>query len=355
MLAGEEELAAGLGGGDRGGGHELGDLADGVGSQVVVAEVLGHAGACRDLRGAPGVQRVVDEDGPLEQAVVVGFDVEAAEGERQQRGGEGVGVELAVDVGGVDDAGQADEGRVAVEVVVVDEDLERALVVPVVVGGAGGVEAVGAFASCDGEDLVGGDVEDLGVGVDEPADQPRAGDPVGLGAGAGDPLHGWPPGREGVGPVGEAGHVEVAAGDLVAGDRPVVDGAVDVRGREGVAFGCRDPGVEHLVVGQIVTTTVSPSPPRLVQDELGEDAVGLRALRAPRRSRPDTASRSSGWYGDGAQAHDHAGLLGQRDRAKPAPQHQVVGALDRPAMTNGAPIAIDCAAPASSGPMGRVT
>ena len=35
-------LAAGFGGGDGGGGHQLGDLADGVGAQVVVGEVLGH-------------------------------------------------------------------------------------------------------------------------------------------------------------------------------------------------------------------------------------------------------------------------------------------------------------------------
>ena len=42
VLAGEEQLPAGLRGGDGGGGHELGDLADGVGAQVVVVEVLGH-------------------------------------------------------------------------------------------------------------------------------------------------------------------------------------------------------------------------------------------------------------------------------------------------------------------------
>ena len=43
VLAGQEQLPAGLRGGDGGGGHELGDLADGVGPQVVVVEVLGHA------------------------------------------------------------------------------------------------------------------------------------------------------------------------------------------------------------------------------------------------------------------------------------------------------------------------
>jgi hypothetical protein len=41
----QEELAAGLGGGDRCGGHQFGDLADGVGAEGVVVEVFGHAGA----------------------------------------------------------------------------------------------------------------------------------------------------------------------------------------------------------------------------------------------------------------------------------------------------------------------
>ena len=47
-----------------------------------------------------------------------------------------------VDVGGVHDRGQADEGGVVAEVVVVDEHLEGALAVAVVELGAGGVEAV---------------------------------------------------------------------------------------------------------------------------------------------------------------------------------------------------------------------
>jgi hypothetical protein len=99
-------------------------------------------------------------------------------------------VSISLDVGGVHDPGQAHQGGVPAEVVVVDEDLEGALAVPVVVGGAGGVEPMCSFGLLDGEDLVGRDVDDLGVGVDEPSDQPRAGDAVGLGAGTRDPLHG---------------------------------------------------------------------------------------------------------------------------------------------------------------------
>ena len=41
-LAGEEELPARLRSGDRGGRHELCNLADGVGAEVVVVEVLAH-------------------------------------------------------------------------------------------------------------------------------------------------------------------------------------------------------------------------------------------------------------------------------------------------------------------------
>ena len=77
--------------------------------------------------------------------MVVGLDVESAEADGEQAGAERVGVELGVDVGGVHDAGEPDERRVVAEVVVVDEHLEGALVAAVVVGGAGGVEAVGAF------------------------------------------------------------------------------------------------------------------------------------------------------------------------------------------------------------------
>src|SRR5919198_1895207 len=83
-----------------------------------------------DLALAPGVQGVVDEAAAFEEPLVVGLGVEAALADGQEAGAERVAVELAGDVGG---------------------------------------------------------------GVDEAADQPGAGDPVGLGALARDPLHGVPP------------------------------------------------------------------------------------------------------------------------------------------------------------------
>ena len=106
---------------------------------------------------APGVEGVVDEQGPLEQHLVVGLDVEAAQSDRQQARPGRVGVVVGVNVGGVDDAGQPDQGRVAAQLVVVDEDLEGAEAGAVVVLGAGGVEGVGAVAGGDGQDVVGGE------------------------------------------------------------------------------------------------------------------------------------------------------------------------------------------------------
>jgi len=92
----------------------------------------------------------------------------------------------------VHDRGEAGQGRVVAEVMLVDEYLECAQFpvrgAAVGVGGAFGVEGVAAVAGGDVEDLVGGDEQDLRVGVDEAADQPGAGDPVGFGSGAGDPF-----------------------------------------------------------------------------------------------------------------------------------------------------------------------
>jgi hypothetical protein len=101
-----------------------------------------------------------------------------------------------IEDGRVVELGSPDELRAhggAAEVVVVDEGLEGALVVAVGELGVGGVEGVGGLNLGHGQDLVGGDVADLGLGVDEPLDQPGAGDPVGLGTLAGDPLHAGPP------------------------------------------------------------------------------------------------------------------------------------------------------------------
>src|SRR5919198_2486405 len=148
-----------------------------------------------DLALAPGVQGVVDEAAAFEEPLVVGLGVEAALADGQQPRPQRVAVEVAGDVGGVDDAGQPDQGGVAAEPELVDEDLEGAAVALVGELRAGRVERPGTVARRDAQDLVRGHVGDRGVRVDEAADQPGAGDPVGLGALAGDPLHGVPPSR----------------------------------------------------------------------------------------------------------------------------------------------------------------
>jgi hypothetical protein len=137
---------------------------------------------------------VIDEPATVQQPLVVGFDVQVALADREQPWAERIAGKVSGDVGGMDDAGQAHEGEVAGEVEGVDEDLEGALVVAVGELGAGRVKGVRTVARGNGEDLVGGHVRDLGVGVDEAANKPRAGDAVGLETLAGDPIHGAPPG-----------------------------------------------------------------------------------------------------------------------------------------------------------------
>src|SRR5207237_6619156 len=57
-------------------------------------------------------------------------------------------------------------------------------------GGARGVEGSSPLSLRNCQNLIGGNEEDLGRGIDEPPDQPRTGDPIGLGTSASDPLHG---------------------------------------------------------------------------------------------------------------------------------------------------------------------
>src|SRR5438105_42099 len=84
-----------------------------------------------------------DRPAAVQQPVVVGFDVQPAQPDREQSGPGRVGVEVGGDVGGVHDLGQPGQRRVAAQVVVADKDLEGALAAAVGVAGAGGVEADG--------------------------------------------------------------------------------------------------------------------------------------------------------------------------------------------------------------------
>src|SRR5205823_14248711 len=79
--------------------------------------------------------------------------------------------------------------RIMVQTELVDEDLKAAAPVPVGVVSPECVEGTAALPPGDRQHLVSGHVADLCSRVDEPADQPRAGDPIGLRPGPGDPDH----------------------------------------------------------------------------------------------------------------------------------------------------------------------
>jgi hypothetical protein len=110
---------------------------------------------------------------------------------------------------------------------------------------------------------------------------------------------------------GEAGQVEVAAGHLVTGDRPVGDGLVDLAGGECVAVRGGDPGVEDLMTGPDGDDLGFTAWSGGFADQLGEDAMLLA---------DGTASSDPGQIpilpfgldGDGAQADDHGGSPGER-------------------------------------------
>src|SRR5439155_13054170 len=71
-----------------------------------------------------------------------------------------------------------------------DQNIEGALAVPVRVLSAGRVVGVRAFTLRHYQYLLASNEEELGMGVDEPLDEPGTGDPVDVGVLSRDPLHG---------------------------------------------------------------------------------------------------------------------------------------------------------------------
>src|SRR6266516_1311547 len=144
-------------------------------------------GAC-DLVLAPGIERVVDRQRQLELAVVTEIQEVEAFGDREQAARLRGCVAVGGDIGAVHDPRQKLQRRL-VELVLLEQHLERAETVAVRVFSIGGVVGVRALALGNLEHLVGGDVEELRLGIDEVLDQPGAGDAVGLRSFACDPLH----------------------------------------------------------------------------------------------------------------------------------------------------------------------
>ncbi len=121
--------------------------------------------------------------------MVVLFDLETTDPDRFETRSQGVGVPVIAHIGRVHDPSQPNERRVLPEIELVDQHLEAAFRTSMRVLGSGGVEGTGILIRSRPEYLFGRYVHDLGLGVDELADQPRACDPVGLRAFPRDPLH----------------------------------------------------------------------------------------------------------------------------------------------------------------------
>src|SRR6266511_4682767 len=143
-------------------------------------------------------------------------------------------------------------------------------------------------------------------------------------------------GVEGVGGSAQAVEVEVAAGGVVAGDRPEGDGLVDRGGGQPVPVGGVDPGVEGVVGGPpgdhdrlqhpvgVVAVVIGGRwglgglggvlARGAVQHQLEEDAVLL--ADGPVGLDPGTEPFAFGtWDAHGPQAHDHGRFL----RPSPSP------------------------------------
>ena len=122
--------------------------------------------------------------------MVVLLDVESSNADGEQPGTEWVGVEVGVDVGGVDDRCQTNEGGVIAEVKLVNENFEAALGAAMAELGAVGIETPRALSRGNGENVDPGDVEDLRVGVDEALNEPGASNAIGLRSRSRNPFHG---------------------------------------------------------------------------------------------------------------------------------------------------------------------
>src|SRR5256884_9023135 len=130
----------------------------------------GALAGARDLVLAPGIERVVDRQRQLELAVVTEVEQVEAFGDREQAARLRCRVAIGGDIGAVHDPRQKLQRRL-VELVLLEQHLERAEPVAVRVFGVGGVVGVGTLTLGDLENLVGGYVEELRLGIDEVLDQ----------------------------------------------------------------------------------------------------------------------------------------------------------------------------------------
>jgi hypothetical protein len=119
----------------------------------------------------------------LEQAMVVRLGVEPADTDGQEAGPCRIRVQIGFDVGRMHNLCQASERGVVAEPEVVDENLEGALAGAMCEFGVRSVEGPCTLGLRRAHELVSRHVEKLCVVVDETANEPRAGDPIGLRSG----------------------------------------------------------------------------------------------------------------------------------------------------------------------------
>src|ERR1043166_2745870 len=142
---------------------------------------------------APGIERVVDQESGRQLRVIVAIHPGEAERDGLQPGRLRRKLEMR-GVGAPDDDGHLLQCGV-VEPVLLEEGVEAALGPVVGELDALDVERGRALARRPLQHLRGLGEEEFRLGVNEPGDEPRAGDPVHLGPFAGDPFHrglrGW--------------------------------------------------------------------------------------------------------------------------------------------------------------------
>src|SRR5262249_13994894 len=129
------------------------------------------------------VEAVEDRAGDGE-GFLVGADHGQAAQDDVEAGGFGGVVPFVVEVGFVDDLGDAPEDWI-VKLVVTEDGFEAAVALVVAEFDAAHVERGGVGGHLGGV----GDEDELGVGVDVAADEPGAGGAVDVDVGAGGPLH----------------------------------------------------------------------------------------------------------------------------------------------------------------------
>src|SRR6185312_4967571 len=139
---------------------------------------------------APVVEGIVERGFELDLAMVVLLpDQGESVCDGLQPGALGCRPDVRRHVGRMDDPAECDEGRVPRQTVLEQDALERATAVFVPEIHPRDVIGRRTLASSDIQDVSSGDVEELRLRIDEPPDQPGAGDAIDLGVLACDPFH----------------------------------------------------------------------------------------------------------------------------------------------------------------------